>query len=189
MMNRLSSIRNDRRSSIGFWTTCMNSPSPSTREIEIRRKVVENRTVVEEGINISWHPHPIICQLRWWVSQWESTSTRRERLLELCFGQSRERCNRHREVDWENEGSRGRPKADKRAQWCGGRETWMHTWTDKIPKNRRKCWELNVRSGHLAREEWLFCLTRSLFKEIAILWRNSSILSDESTTIRVNVRV
>ena len=62
------------------------SPSPSTRDIEIRRKVFENRTVVEQGIKILWHPHPTICLLRWWVSEWESTSIRRERLLELCLG-------------------------------------------------------------------------------------------------------
>ena len=62
------------------------SPSPSTREIEIRRKVIENRTVAERGIKISWHPHPTICLLRWWVSEWESTSIRRERLLDSCLG-------------------------------------------------------------------------------------------------------
>ena len=65
----------------------------------------------------------------------------------------------------------------------------MHRWTDKISKNRRKCWELSARLGQLAREEWLFCSTRPPFKEITILWRNPSILSDESTTIRVNVRL
>ena len=62
------------------------SPSPSTREIEIRTKVVENRTVVEQEIKISWHPHPTICLLRWWVLEWESTSMKRERLLESCIG-------------------------------------------------------------------------------------------------------
>ena len=167
----------------------MNSPSPSTRGIEIRRKVVGNRTVAEQGIKISWHPHPTICPLRWWVSEWESTSIERERLLELCLGQNGERYGRHSEAEWENGWSQGRPKADQRAQWNGGRETWMYKWTDKIPKNRHKCWELSARSVHLAREGWLLCLIHPLFKEIANLWRNSSVLSDDSTTIRVNVRL
>ena len=66
----------------------MKSPpsSPSTRGIGVRRNVVANRTVVEQGIKISWHPHPTICLLRWWVSEWESTSIRRECLLESCLG-------------------------------------------------------------------------------------------------------
>jgi hypothetical protein len=96
MMHGSSPIRNDRRSWLGFSTTSMNSasPSPSTREIEIRRRVVENRTVVEQGVKISWHPHPTICLLSWWVSEWESTRVKRERLLQLCLGQNGERCGR-----------------------------------------------------------------------------------------------
>ena len=38
------------------------------------------------AIKISWHPHPTICLLRWWVSEWESTSIWRVRLLESCLG-------------------------------------------------------------------------------------------------------
>ena len=98
-------------------------------------------------------------------------------------------CSRYSEAEWENEGIRRRPKSDQRTQWNGGRETGMHRWTDKIPRNRRKWWERSARSGHFAREGWLFCLTRPVFKEIAILWSHSSILSDESVTIRVNVRL
>ena len=66
----------------------MNSPSPLslTREIVIRRKVVENRTVAERGIRISWHPHHPIYPLRLWVSEWESTRMKRERILQLCLG-------------------------------------------------------------------------------------------------------
>ena len=125
----------------------------------------------------------------WWGWGWESTSIRRERFLQLCLGQNGERCSRHSETERENEGIRGRPKADQGAQWYGGRETGMHRWTDKIPKNRRKCWELSARSGQLAKGKWLCCLTRPLVKEIAILWRNSSILSKEATTIRFHVRL
>ena len=40
------------------------------------------------AIKISLHPHPTICLLRWWVSEWESTSIERERLLDLCLGQA-----------------------------------------------------------------------------------------------------
>ena len=98
----------------------------------------------------------------------ESTSIERERLLESCLGKNGERSGRHSEVEWGNEGNRGRPKADQRTQWNVGRETGMHRWTDKIPENCRKCWELSARSGQLAREEWLFCSTRPLSKAIAL---------------------
>ena len=53
---------------------------------------------------MSWHPHYAICTLRWWVSEWESTSIRRERLLEMCLEQNGERCSRHSEAQWQNEG-------------------------------------------------------------------------------------
>ena len=96
--------------------------------------------------------------------------------------------SRHSDAKWEKEVIRGRPNADQRTLWYGWREIWTHRWTDKIPKNRRKCWELSAPSGQLARQEWLFCLTRPLFKEIAILWRNSTILSDESTATKFSLR-
>ena len=95
----------------------MNSPLPTPSW-----KVVENRTVVEQRIKILWHPHPTIYLLRWWVSEWESTSIRRERLLELCRGQNGERYSRHSEAEWENERTRRRPKADQRAWWNHGRD-------------------------------------------------------------------
>ena len=155
----------------------MNSPSLSTREIEIRRKVVENRAVVKQGIKISlhphyaiypcelrewsllswhphytmypcelrdwsllsWHPHPTICLLRWWVSEWESTHMKRERLLELCSGQNGESCRMHSEAERENEGIRGRPKADQRAQWNLGNwatEEERQRYTDEQTKQR-----------------------------------------------------
>ena len=95
----------------------MNSLSPSTREIEIRRKVVKSRTVVEQEIKISWHPRPTICLSRWWVSESESTRIRREHLLVLCSGQQQVEMQSDSETEWENEGIRGSPKADQRAQW------------------------------------------------------------------------
>ena len=134
------------------------SPSPSTGEIEIRRKMVENMTVVEQGIKISWHPHPTICLLRWWVSEWE----RAPALGENAF--------------W------------SRVLDCG-RETEVSRSTDKISKSLSKRSPLKGKSCHLAREEWFFYSTRQFFREIAISWRNSSILNHESTTVRVNVRV
>ena len=119
---------------------------------------------------LSWPPHYAICLLWKWVPEREreSTSIERERLLESCLGKNGERSGRHSEVEWGNEGNRGRPKADQRTQWNVGRETGMHRWTDKIPENCRKCWELSARSGQLAREEWLFCSTRPLSKAIAL---------------------
>ena len=69
------------------------------------KKFDKDRTVVEQGIKILWHPHyaihpcelrdwslfswhpqPTICLLRWWVLEWEGTSMERERHKELCFG-------------------------------------------------------------------------------------------------------
>ena len=94
--------------------------SPWTREIEIRRNVVESRTVVEQGIKISRHPHPTICLLRWWVSEWESTSIERERIMVLCLGQNGESCSRYSEAEWEKEGIRVRPKAFQKTQWNQG---------------------------------------------------------------------
>ena len=71
-----------------------------TRNRNDRRKEIENRTVIQQGIKISWHPHHAIypcelrdwsllswhphyaiCLLRWWVSEGESTRITRERLL------------------------------------------------------------------------------------------------------------
>ena len=70
-----------------------------------------------------------------------------------------------------------------------GRETKVSRWTHKISKSLSKWSPLRGKSCHLARKEWFFCSTGQFFNEIAIFWRNSSILSDESTTIRVNVRL
>ena len=71
-----------------------------------------------------------------------------------------------------------------------GRETEVSRSTDKISKSLSKWSPLEGKSCHLAREEWFFYSTGHFFKEIAVLWRNSSVLSDdESTTTRVNVRV
>ena len=54
------------------------------------------------------------------MSEWESTSIGSERLLQLFLGQNGEIHGRHREVEWENEGIRGRLKADHRVQWNQG---------------------------------------------------------------------
>ena len=62
-------------------------------------------------------------------------------------------------------------------------------WTDKSASTWSKCGELRAQSDQLPRKEWVFCSTRQFFKEIAILWRNNSILNDESKTTRVNVWV
>ena len=43
--------------------------------------------LLESAIKISWHPHHPIPLLRLWVSEWESTRMKRERLLELCSAQ------------------------------------------------------------------------------------------------------
>ena len=40
-------------------------------------------------IKISWHPHATICLLRWWVSEWESTSIMRE-MRQVSWGGVRE---------------------------------------------------------------------------------------------------
>ena len=63
----------------------------------------------------------------------------------------------------------------------------MHRWTDKMPKNHRKCWELSAQSVQLPRKGWLFRATLQFFKEIAILWRNSSIWNDESRTTKFSL--
>ena len=71
-----------------------------------------------------------------------------------------------------------------------GRETGMHRWTDSIFPSLSRWSPLRGKSCHLAREDWFFYSTRQFFKEIAILWKNSSIVNDdESITSRVNVRV
>ena len=49
-------------------------------------------------------------------SEWESTSIERERLLELCSEQQQAEMHSDSEAERENEGIRGRPKADHRAQ-------------------------------------------------------------------------
>ena len=62
---------NDRRSSawiLHFRYELTLTLTLNGENIEIRRKVVENRTVVEQGIKISWHPHPTIYPWLRWVS-------------------------------------------------------------------------------------------------------------------------
>ena len=127
------------------------------------------------------------------------TSIKRERLLELCFGQQQTEIQQVCEAESQNERERvrdkvgeltnfrGRLKADQRAQCNFWGERAMNRWSNKISKVRSKWSPLKGKSCHLATEEWFFCSIRLFFEEIAILWRNSSILSDELTTIIVNV--
>ena len=142
--------------------------------------MIENRTVIEQGIKISWHPHPTICLLRWWVSEWESTSIRRERLLALCRGQNGERCSRHSIAEWEN---RTTFKVDR-----SGTVEERQGWTDNISKSLSKWSQQRGKSCHLVRKEWIFCSTRQFFKEIAIWWRDFSTLNHEWTASREQSR-
>ena len=131
---------------------------------------------------LSWHPHYAICLLRWWVSEWESTRMKWERLLGLCSGQNRERCGRDSEVEWENERIRGRPKADHRTQWNQGCDELTNYL--RVIANAEN-WMLNQISWQ-RENDCSIPLDNS--SRIAILWRNSSILNhDESATARLNV--
>ena len=137
------------------------SPSPSTREIEIRRKVDENRKVVEQGIKISWHPHLTIYP-------WEVVSVR------VSEHQHWERTPRGvvswtEQVERVNEEMRGRPKTDQRAQWhqvepsgtlelcnCQTENEWQ-TWRDEQTKKGKsviKYSELRHESCQFSEKEW-----------------------------------
>ena len=169
-----------------FWTTNQQRPEPTseqrTRENteavdDTSKKFDKIRTVRGWGIKISWHPHydiypcelrdwlhlswhphPTICRLRWWVSEWESTSIRRERLLVSCLGL------------WK----RDRGVQIKR-QNIQESEQMITTEEQIMPSGK---------------EERFFYSTGQFFKEIAISWRNYSILNDdELTTTLLNVRV
>ena len=68
-----------------------------------------------------WHPHSTKCLLSWWVSAWERAPAWRENAFWSCvLDSSGQRCSRYSDAEWENEGIRGRPKADHRAQWNQG---------------------------------------------------------------------
>ena len=80
-------------------------------------------------------------------------------------------------------------RSERKKEIEGGRRGTVQSrkrWTDKLSSSLSKCWELSAQSGHLARRESGFCSTRQFFKEIAILWRNWSILNDEArTTVQI----
>ena len=131
--------------------------------------------------------------------QSERASALRENAFWSCvFDSSRQRYSRHSEMEWENDRERvsewrnfwGGPKVDKRVQWNCGRETEVFTSTDRISKSLSKWSPLKGKSCHQARRKWFFYSTGQFFKEIAISRRKTSIWNDdESTTIRVNVRL
>ena len=78
----------------------MHLPS-STREIEIRREVVENWTVEKQGVKTSWHPYYAICLLRWRVLKRENIRMKRERLLVLCLRLAdRQEYSRYNDKGW-----------------------------------------------------------------------------------------
>ena len=85
------------------------------------------------------------------------------------------------------------PALGETAFWCRvldcGRERELSRSIDTISKSLSKWSPRKGKSCHLTREEWFFYPTRQCFKEIVILWRNSSILNDEAITIRVSVRL
>ena len=95
---------------------------------------------------------------------------------------TRNRCSRHSEAEWKNEGIRGRPKADHRAQSNQGRDE--QTNQSRVWANAGN-WVLNQFSWQ-GKNDFSVQLLKSE-QEIAILWRYSSILNHESTTSRVNV--
>ena len=80
-------------------------------------------------------------------------------------------------------------RSERKKEIEGGRRGTVQSrkrWTDKLSSSLSKCWELSAQSGQLARRESGFCSTRQFFKEIAILWRNWSILNDEArTTVQI----
>ena len=67
-----------------------------------------------------------------------------------------------------------------------GRETEGCRCTDKISKSLSEWSPLKGKSYHLAREVWLFYSTRQFSKDIAFLWRISSILNYELRITKVN---
>ena len=113
----------------------------------------------------------------------ESTRMKKECLLKLCLGQNGERCSRHSEAEWENEGIRGRPKADQRAQWNQGRDEQANFPRVRVNNDN---WEVNQLNSQ-GKDDYSVQRFNSE-QEIAIWWRYSSILNHESTTSRVNVR-
>ena len=96
------------------------------------------------SFKISGHPHPTICLLRWWVSECQSTSIRRD-----AAGIVR-RNERMKEIEG------GRRPTKRRRETVQSRKRW----TDKSSSNMSKCGELSPQSNQLARKEWLFCSTR-----------------------------
>ena len=88
--------------------------------------------------------------------------------------------SRYSEAKWENEetsqwGRSGTGEERQRCRWIDERSKSLSKWS---PRKGKSC--------HLAREEWFFYSTRQFFKEIAILWRNSSISNNELRKTNVN---
>ena len=147
----------------------MNSPSSSTREIEIRKKMVDNRTVVQQGLKMSWHPHPTICLLRWWVSEGESARIRWESAFWSCVLDRTERDTasivrrnerlKKFERSWRPTKGRTRTKGtvEERHRCTDDQKEYSRVWA-----NDRNC------EWYLTREEWLFCPTRQFFKDIVL---------------------
>ena len=72
-----------------------------------------------------------------------------------------ERYGSHSEAEWENEGSRGRPKADQRVSWG------LYNWGRDEQTNQLRVWE-NAESWALNQVSWqgkhdYFCSARQFF--------------------------
>ena len=61
-------------------------------------------------------------------------------------------------------------------------------WSGKISNSESKYWEVSAQSVQLVRKGWFSVQRFNSENQIAILWRNSSILNEESRTTKVNLR-
>ena len=110
------------------------------------------------------------------VSEWESTRLKRERLLELCLGQNRERnaagiLRRGDRMKKFSKEAEGRPKGfvEPRERWSG-----------RISKSESEWWELSVQSIQLARKGWLFWERDCHFVEVFFHFERRRINNNQS---------